>query len=198
MDLHQIPADDVRPIAPYGLKTVALLERGVLETFQAAGITFDPEPDLFGHGGRAWAAVESDTGTRYVLVEHPALDGRVEVRAPANGVSAVELVTRLCEDAGIAREQVLAVASETGGQSPTPGGRSRASALSGFFSRVRDPSSWGYQRVLTGGPRKWISVKAMERMPTGHHYYGPLASEGQPPARRRPRRRPSVRIDKRD
>ena len=141
MDLRQIPADDVLPIAPFGLKTVAVLERGVLKTFQAAGITFDPEPDLFGHGGRAWAAVESDTGTRFVLVKHSALDGRLVVRAPANGVSAVELVTRLCEAAGIAREQVLAVASETAGHGPTPGGCSRASALSGFFSRVRDPST---------------------------------------------------------
>jgi hypothetical protein len=194
MDLRQIPAHDALPIAPYGLKTVAVLERGVLETLQAAGITFDPEPALFGHGGLAWAVVESDTGTRFVLVEHHALDGRLVVRAPRNGVSAVELVTRLCEAAGIAREQVLAVASETAGHGPIPGGRSRVSPLSGFFSRVRDPSSWGYQRVLTGGLRKWISVRAMDRMPTGYHYYGPLASEGQRPARRRP----SARIHKRD
>lgn len=174
MALRQLPNHQFPEIASCRLETVALLSPEALDLLRAAGIHFNSEPDRFGIGGRPWAAVESRDGTPYVLVQHGALGGKVEVRVREDASAPRDLVARLCDAAAIGQELVIAVASQWNGDAAAVDGVSRGNPFSGLFSRIRDPSSWGYRRVLTGGLRTRISPRAMNRIATGYAHYAPL------------------------
>ncbi len=185
MDLRQLAGDELPEVAPYPLRSVALLRREALQALIATGIHFDSEPDQFGIGGLPWAAIELADGTLYVLVHHrDALEPMVEVRAREEASTSDDLGARLCSAVGISRELVLAVAGQ---QSDEPGAAAelpRERPFSGLVSRLRDRGTWGSRRVLTGKPRTRISARAMEQIPSRYAYYAPLPTPGRRSRRR--------------
>lgn len=180
MDLRQLPGDEFPEIAPYGLKSVALLRHEALQAFLTTGIHFDREPNRFGSGGRPWAAIELADGTLYVLVHHrDALEPKIEVRARVGASTSRDLVARLCSAVGISPELVQ-VAGQPSDECGAAVELLHENPFSGLVSRLRDPGSWGYLRVLTGKPRTRIPARAMERIPSGSASYAPLTPGHRP------------------
>jgi hypothetical protein len=174
VDLRQLLGDEFPEIAPfYWLKTIALLMREAQKAFDATAIRFDSEPDRFGIGDLPWAGVELADGTVFVLVQHHELGEKLEVRAREGASGAVDLLHRLCDAAGIAPELVVAVADQPNPGAAAVGELPPEGRFSGFWFRLRDPSCWGYQRVLTGALRTRISTRAMKRLPTRYASYAP-------------------------
>lgn len=158
--VRQLREQEIAEVVAYRWEAVGLLKIEALEAFRAARVRFDSEPDRFGLGGTAWAVIESEEGTRYVLVHHDHAPMPVlEVRALAGSASAAELVERLCRAVALDRRLVVTVE----GESTHALGTSEALPPERLLDRL--------MFRLRHCPPRYMSSTAMARIPARYATY---------------------------